>query len=76
MRVLRSSYSSVRNRAIHSFIIRAHCHRKTFDLIRQVEQAGVAWITVHGRTVRERTRVPVHLDAIKEARCTHTHVLP
>lgn len=39
--------------------------RKTVDLIRTVEQAGVAWITVHGRTARQFTRVPVNLDAIK-----------
>ena len=29
------------------------------------ENCGVSWITVHGRTVHEKTSVPVHLDAIK-----------
>ena len=28
------------------------------------EDAGVSWITIHGRTLAERTSVPVHLDAI------------
>eukprot|EP01083_Nonionella_stella_P218340 783048_1 len=39
--------------------------RHSVDLVRQAEAAGVAWVTVHGRTVSERTRSTVHLDAIK-----------
>ena len=42
--------------------------RRTVELIRAVESAGVAWITVHGRTAKEFTKVPVHLDAIRLAK--------
>jgi tRNA-dihydrouridine synthase 4 len=41
----------------------------TLELIRAAEDAGVAWIAVHGRTAAERSRVPVHKDAIKLVRC-------
>uniref|UniRef100_UPI00398F80CD tRNA-dihydrouridine(20a/20b) synthase [NAD(P)+]-like n=1 Tax=Pristiophorus japonicus TaxID=55135 RepID=UPI00398F80CD len=37
---------------------------KTVDLCRQVEAAGISWITVHGRATEERHQ-PVHYDAIK-----------
>lgn len=39
--------------------------RRTVDLVQQAEAAGVSWITVHGRTARER-REPVHYDAIRQ----------
>ena len=38
--------------------------RHTIDLITQAEHAGVSFITVHGRTVKERKQ-PVNVDAIK-----------
>ena len=38
--------------------------RRAVDLVHLLEAAGVAWVTVHGRTAKERTRVPVHLDAV------------
>jgi len=39
--------------------------RKTVDLCRAVEAAGVAFVTVHGRTHRQRSSEPVDLAAIK-----------
>lgn len=39
--------------------------RKTLDLVQQAEQAGCAWVTVHGRTARQRGGDPVDLAAIK-----------
>ncbi|ETO20758.1 hypothetical protein RFI_16462 [Reticulomyxa filosa] len=38
--------------------------RQTVDFVRQVQSAGVSFLTVHGRTLQERTKVPVHLDEI------------
>jgi len=38
--------------------------RRTVDLCQKAQSAGVAWITVHGRTADERHQ-PVHHDAIK-----------
>eukprot|EP00474_Spongospora_subterranea_P002720 CRZ03178.1 hypothetical protein [Spongospora subterranea] len=38
---------------------------QTFRLIRQAEHAGVAFITVHGRTAAEKTRIPVRIDEIR-----------
>lgn len=39
-------------------------HRQTVELAQRAERVGVAWITVHGRTVTQRCE-PVSLDAIK-----------
>lgn len=39
--------------------------RVTLDLIHRAERMGVDWITVHGRTPRERSQHKVHVDAIK-----------
>ncbi|KAL9959864.1 hypothetical protein ACROYT_G033228 [Oculina patagonica] len=38
--------------------------RKTVQLCQQAEKAGVAWITVHGRTTRQRGE-PANWDAIR-----------
>ena len=38
--------------------------RKTADLCKKVETAGVSWIAVHGRT-REQRSDPVNYEAIK-----------
>lgn len=38
--------------------------RKTVDMCRKLENAGVSFITIHGRTTLERCQ-PVHYDAIK-----------
>jgi tRNA-dihydrouridine synthase 4 len=49
-----------------SIKIRLHQNMKvTMELIKAAELAGVSWITVHGRTASERSRVPVHLDSIR-----------
>ncbi|XP_073228717.1 tRNA-dihydrouridine(20a/20b) synthase [NAD(P)+]-like isoform X2 [Porites lutea] len=48
-----------------SIKIRIHDNiKKTIQLCRQAEMAGVSWITVHGRTVRQRGE-PANWDAIK-----------
>ncbi|XP_065178708.1 tRNA-dihydrouridine(20a/20b) synthase [NAD(P)+]-like isoform X2 [Sycon ciliatum] len=39
--------------------------RKTVELVRRAEKAGVEWITVHGRTVKQRAE-PVDYDSIKQ----------
>ncbi|CZS91021.1 uncharacterized protein RCO7_01401 [Rhynchosporium graminicola] len=39
--------------------------RKTLDFVREVENAGVDFITVHGRMRSTRSSEPVNLDAIK-----------
>ena len=38
--------------------------RKTVELCKQAEKAGVSWITVHGRTVKQRGE-PANWEAIK-----------
>jgi len=38
--------------------------RRTVDLCQQVEQAGLSWISVHGRTKDQRNE-PVNLEAIR-----------
>jgi tRNA-dihydrouridine synthase 4 len=46
--------------------IRLHSDlRRTYDLIRGAELAGVDWITVHGRTAEQRTKVPARLEDIR-----------
>eukprot|EP00762_Andalucia_godoyi_P003660 ANDGO_00711.mRNA.1 putative tRNA-dihydrouridine synthase-like protein C45G9.2 len=39
--------------------------RRTVDAVRQIEAAGVSWISVHGRTRHMRPREPVHWEAVK-----------
>lgn len=39
--------------------------RNTVELAKRAEKIGVAWITVHGRTPRQRSSVPVDVDSIK-----------
>ena len=43
--------------------------RLTVELVQRAEHAGVSWISVHGRTVQQRTE-PVSLEAIKLV-CVH-----
>eukprot|EP00026_Physarum_polycephalum_P012504 Phypoly_transcript_12823.p1 GENE.Phypoly_transcript_12823~~Phypoly_transcript_12823.p1 ORF type:complete len:337 (+),score=24.15 Phypoly_transcript_12823:32-1012(+) len=38
---------------------------KTIELAKRAEKTGVAWITVHGRTPRQRSSVPVDIESIK-----------
>ncbi|XP_071960206.1 tRNA-dihydrouridine(20a/20b) synthase [NAD(P)+]-like [Antedon mediterranea] len=48
-----------------SIKIRLHKNiRETVDLCQKAEHAGISWVTVHGRTVQQRTE-PVDYDAIK-----------
>jgi len=34
------------------------------ELVQRAERVGVAWITVHGRTTRQRAE-PANMDAVK-----------
>eukprot|EP01114_Cavostelium_apophysatum_P008996 TRINITY_DN22069_c0_g1_i1.p1 TRINITY_DN22069_c0_g1~~TRINITY_DN22069_c0_g1_i1.p1 ORF type:complete len:351 (+),score=60.42 TRINITY_DN22069_c0_g1_i1:98-1054(+) len=38
---------------------------KTVDLVKMAESVGCAWITVHGRTPRQRSNTPADFEAIK-----------
>ena len=40
------------------------CVRETVDVCRKAVGAGASWITVHGRTPRQRCQ-PVNVDAIR-----------
>lgn len=42
-----------------------HDLRQTVELAQRAERVGVAWLTVHGRTPRQRSSAPVDYDAIK-----------
>ena len=46
------------------YLLNHDCHSKTVELCEQAERAGVSWITVHGRTVKQRGE-PANWDAIK-----------
>lgn len=41
-----------------------HLIRKTVELCQQAEHAGVAWISVHARTVKQRAEPP-NWDVVK-----------
>uniref|UniRef100_A0A182VRV9 tRNA-dihydrouridine(20a/20b) synthase [NAD(P)+] n=1 Tax=Anopheles minimus TaxID=112268 RepID=A0A182VRV9_9DIPT len=41
-------------------------HKHTIDMCRQLEAAGITFLTVHGRTAAEMTKVPVHREALQE----------
>ena len=49
---------------ILNVIILLHNIRKTVELVKRAEVAGASWITVHGRTVNQRTE-PNNIEAIK-----------
>ena len=38
--------------------------KRTVELCRQVEKAGISWIAVHGRT-KDQRKDPVQLEAVK-----------
>ncbi|XP_050070115.1 tRNA-dihydrouridine(20a/20b) synthase [NAD(P)+]-like [Anopheles maculipalpis] len=40
--------------------------KQTIDMCRQLEATGITFLTVHGRTAPEMTKVPVHRDALQE----------
>eukprot|EP00741_Cyanophora_paradoxa_P010200 tig00020510_g9875.t1 len=41
--------------------------RRTVELVQVLEKAGVAWLSVHGRTVHEASSYPVKYDGVKLA---------
>ena len=50
--------------------LRKKIFRKTVDLCRKVEAAGVSFLSVHGRTIKQKSTEaePVDLEAIKTIR--------
>ncbi|KAI9332650.1 dihydrouridine synthase-domain-containing protein [Obelidium mucronatum] len=51
-----------------TFSIKIRVHddiRKTVDYVKKAEAAGVDYITVHGRTRKQRSSEPVNIEAIK-----------
>ena len=40
-------------------------NRKTIELVRRAEKVGCSWLTVHGRTSKQKSTHPVDVDAIK-----------
>ncbi len=42
-------------------------HRDTVEFVRRAEHVGAAWISVHGRTSKQRAE-PANMDAIKLVR--------
>ncbi|KAI8590166.1 hypothetical protein BDZ88DRAFT_415763 [Geranomyces variabilis] len=49
-----------------SIKIRVHNDpRRTVEFVKRAESVGVDWVTVHGRTAKQRSTEPVDLDAIK-----------
>ncbi|PRP81342.1 tRNA-dihydrouridine synthase 4-like protein [Planoprotostelium fungivorum] len=47
--------------------------RKTVDIVQRVEKVGVDWISVHGRTPKQKSTAPVNVEAIKLSK-EHAHV--
>ena len=50
--------------------IEIEIYRKTVDLCRKVEAAGISFLSVHGRTIKQKSTEaePVDLEAIKTIR--------
>lgn len=49
--------------------------RETVELCRRAEAAGCGWITVHGRTTKQRAE-PCNMEAIKIVRqCTVKYIV-
>lgn len=40
-------------------------HRKTVELAQRAESVGCAWISVHGRTPRQKSTTAVNVEAIR-----------
>ena len=63
--LVRQTRNQTRDDLLVSIKIRIHSdYGKTIELCRQVEKAGVNFISIHGRTKSQRTD-PVNLEAIK-----------
>ena len=62
---MRQTRNQTRDDLLVSVKIRIHSdYKKTIELCRQVEKAGVHFISVHGRTKSQRSH-PVNFEAIK-----------
>lgn len=47
--------------------------RKTIDMCQMIKQCGISFITVHGRTVKQKAETdPVNVQAIKLVKTTET----
>jgi len=63
--LVKQTRNQTRDDLLVSIKIRIHSdYKKTIELCRQVEKAGVHFISVHGRTKSQRSH-PVNLEAIK-----------
>ena len=63
--LVKQTRNQVKDDLLVSVKIRIHSdYKKTIELCRQVEKAGVSFISVHGRTRTQRSD-PVNLEAIK-----------
>lgn len=47
-------------------------YRETVELVKRAEHCGVAWISVHGRSVRQRAE-PASMAAIRLVSTRHRH---
>lgn len=64
--LVRQTRNQTRDDLLVSVKIRIHSdYQKTIELCRQVEKAGVSFISVHGRTKSQKSE-PVNLEAIRE----------
>jgi len=66
--LVRDMIHQVKSRTDVPCSIKIRVHKdlnKTLELVKRAEKVGVEWITVHGRTTKQRPSDPVNLEAIK-----------
>ncbi|TPX32863.1 hypothetical protein SmJEL517_g04058 [Synchytrium microbalum] len=72
--IVRDLIRSVKNLPLNKPIpmsIKIRCHpdlKQTVEFVKRAEQAGVDWITIHGRTKKQKSSEPVNMEAIKLAK--------
>ncbi|KAI9298542.1 FMN-linked oxidoreductase [Neoconidiobolus thromboides FSU 785] len=66
--IVREIVREVKNRSGMQCSIKIRVHKelsKTIEMVKRAESVGVAWITVHGRTVKQSSSEEVNYEAIK-----------